>query len=318
MGQDEFQIFLEISRYVLVNRAKPRHHRWKGAGTMTVMQTPEVRAVSGPRLETAAAAVMRDLREACADLVERTPGRPARAIDLERALGVSKKLAWQVFRIAKSENVGEIGNVPSPASVRTLLAAGRKRGVPARGWERAGAAFEGFERFASTQADDRASLVTLVTGTPSAPGDPHALAARKAAFRGNASIWGAKVEVLARTVIYYPQSAPGTATDVSLVIGDMGLQRLRESEPLNMVRCLRTGDIPEQGGGGAPGELVADAGEGTIDHGLGLLREYCTHPLPRMVPRASVLGGVETELVIAAGRSGAVTIYSEQFRESAE
>jgi hypothetical protein len=37
-----------------------------------------------------------------------------------------------------------------------------------------------------------------------------------------------------------------------------------------------------------------------------------------MVARESVLGGVETELLIPAGRSGAVTIYSQQHRENAE
>jgi hypothetical protein len=215
----------------------------------------------------------------------------------------------------KSQSVGEIGNVPSAASVRMLVSAARKRGVPVRVLERVSSAFDAFEKFARTQADDRASLVTLVSGSAASPGDAHALSARKAAFRGNAHIWGAKVELMVRTALFFPQAGPAPREDLAMVLGDIGLQRLRESEPLNMVRWFRTGDSPgDQPGVPWPGQgATAPAG----DRGVTLLPEFSSRPLPRMVARESVLGGVETELVIPAGRPGAVTIYSEQYRENA-
>ncbi|MEX2219823.1 MAG: hypothetical protein WD749_13815 [Phycisphaerales bacterium] len=270
-----------------------------------------------PRLSEAAAGVLHDLRAALDDLIARAPGRPEKAVDLERALGVSKKLAWQVFRIVRSEDLSEIANIPSPASARTLLAAARKHGVPARLRDRAAAAFARFDRFAADQADDRAGLVTLLSGAAAPARDSYEINIRKAAFRANAHIWGAKVELMARTVIHHAKPRPLRSEDVALIIGDIGLQRLREGEPLGMVRYLRTGDTPRHH---ADHPIPTDRPEGPhpVDHGVGLLHEFCTHPLPRIVQKESVLGGFETELVMPAGRSGAATIFSEQFRENAE
>lgn len=278
---------------------------------MSRMKSLEV--ATAPRLEAEASVVMEDLRKALGELLERSPGRPGRAIELERGLGISKKLAWQVIRIAKSETLGEIANVPSRASVRTLTAAARKHGVPGRVLDRVATAFEAFDKFAESRADDRASLVTMLGGTTSLPGDSYEVNVRKAAFKANAHIWGNKVEKMIRAVAFHPTPSRPDLEDVALVIGDIGLQRLREGGALNMVRWFRTADTPNQ-----PEAMPGLDLSSLVDRGVNLLPEFCTHPLPRMVPTPSVLGGIETELVIPTGRSGAVTVYSEQLREKSE
>lgn len=266
-----------------------------------------------PRLEAAAAAVMQELRASLAELLGRLPGRLARAVDVERALSINKKLAWQVFRIVNSEALGDIANVPSAAAAGTLLAAARKRKVPPAVLERISRALERFEEFALAQADDRAGLVTLVSGLSAGPSDAYEINVRKAAFRANAHLWGTKVEMQVRTAISFPKPAPAQVEDVALVIADLGLQRLRESDSLSMVRWFRTGDSPNNELAGAPPGVPTPK-----QHAVDLMHEFCTHPLPQMVPKTSVLGGVETELVIPTGRAGAVTIYSSQLHENAE
>lgn len=290
---------------------------WGVSGTIRLMPKPVAVPVPAPALEAAAEAVMRDLRDALAALQAKLPGRVTRPVDVERALAINKKLAWQVFRIAHAQTLADIANVPTAASLRTLLAAGRKKRISAEVLERIEKAFQRFEDFAASQADDRAGLVTLLSGLAAGPGEAYEIGVRKAAFRANAHLWGTKVEMQTRTVVSFPRPAPAQSEDVALLLADIGLQRLRESDPLSMVRWFRTGDSPMNlvdggagGGAGAPAPRV--------EHQVDLLEEFCTRPLPRMVPRASVLSGVETELVIPAGRAGAVTIYSSQVHENAE
>lgn len=260
---------------------------------------------------------MQDLRQALADVLGCVPGRHQRAVDVERALGLNKKLAWQVFRILNSETLSDIANVPSAASARTLMAAASERGVPAGVLKRVARAFERFDEFATTQAEDRAGLVTLVSRLGSTPNDAYELNIRKNAFRAMSHLWGAKCQMAVRSEIAFRNRRFPQARDVAAVSAEIGLQRMRENEPLGIVRYLGTDYTP-----GAKAETPApppkQMAAAMVDHGVDLLHEFCTQPLPRMEPKPSVWGGTETELIFPAGRLGALTIYSSHLRECAE
>ena len=278
---------------------------------------PDVKSRRPPlSLESQAAEVVGQVRESLRVLLDELPGPVLQAVDLQRALDLDKKLAWQVFRVARSTGLAEVANIPPRSSIRRLVQAARKHRVQKPLLDRISAAFTHFEEFTVQQAGDREGLHSLLSGTSSGKNDQYEAKIRRALFRANAHIWGAQVRTQVRTVIWLPRPDQ-RVEDVVLVMGDIGMQRLRESEPLSIVRWIRTHDSP---GNSVTGDSTAPRVQTgpSVDKGVGLLREFCSDPLPEMVPKQSVLGGVETELVIPAGRAGAVSIYSRQMMENGE
>jgi hypothetical protein len=285
--------------------------------TIQLMHGGKAIEVAAPSFELAAGAVMAELQASLGELLRSLPGQVRRAVDVERSLHLDKKLAWQVFRLATTQGLTEATNVPALPSVRRLLEAARRRKLTREVIDRVAQAFDRFEELVVHFAGDREGLNALLSGTSSGKNDQYELKIRKALFRSNAHVWGTQVQTQVRTVIWYPR--PGeNHEDVALIMGDIGMQRLRENEPLSLVRWIRTHDSPhnEVVGGGELEPRVQTGPSG--DKGVRLLHEFCSDPLPQMVPRQSVLGGVETELVIPAGRAGAVTIYSRQVMENGE
>jgi hypothetical protein len=246
--------------------------------------------------------------------LDELPGPVLQAVDLQRALSLDKKLAWQVFRIAHSSGLTEVANIPPRSSVRRLVQAARKHRVAKPLLDRISTAFTHFEEFTVEQAGDREGLHSLLSGTSSGKNEQYESKIRRTLFRANAHVWGTMVHTQVRSVIWFPRPEAATE-DVALIMGDIGMQRLRESDPLSIVRWIRTHDSPRN-------QVVEDAQRvqtgPSIDRGVGLIPEFCSDPLPQMVPKQSVLGGVETELVIPPGRAGAVTIYSRQMMENGE
>jgi hypothetical protein len=278
------------------------------------MQSTRPVEVPAASFRTAAETVVSELQASLSALFAALPGSIRRAVDVERSLGLDKKLAWQLFRLVNSTALTDASNVPGLPSIRRLVEAAKRRKVPKEVIDRVSAAFERFEEFAVQHAGDRDGLTSLLSGISSEKNDQYEVKVRRALFRSNAHVWGTQSEMQVRTAISMPKPPPHQVEDVALIMGDIGLQRMRESEPLTMVRWARTGDSPRN----RSAEDAANPTAPLVDHGVGLLHEFCTHPLPAMLPKESVLGGVETELVIPTGRAGAVTIYSMQIHENAE
>src|SRR5262245_60755168 len=222
--------------------------------------------VPAPSFEAAAAAVMTELQTSLSELLSSLQGTIRRAVDLERSLHLDKKLAWQVFRLANTTSLVEAVNVPAPPSVRRLIDAARRRKVPRETVDRVAAAFERFEELVVHHAGDREGLNTLLSSTSSGKNDQYEAKVRRSLFRANAFIWGSQVQTQIRTVIWHPR--PDAAfEDVALIMGDIGMQRLRESEPLSIVRWIRTHDSPGNEVVNAPGGVAGDRHEPRVQTG---------------------------------------------------
>src|SRR5688572_8757273 len=98
---------------------------------------------------------MAELQQALGDLVAGLPEPIERAVDLENALRVDKKLGWQVFRIVRSSSLAEVANVPSRRSASRFLSAAKARGLPSATIENVRAAFRRFDEFAAEHGGDR-------------------------------------------------------------------------------------------------------------------------------------------------------------------
>jgi hypothetical protein len=282
---------------------------------MTVVGSakPEQTAAS---FEQATGAVVGEMRSALAELVAALPGPVSRAVDLERQLEVDKKLAWRVFRLVNSSGLSEAAQVPGRPAVRRLLAAAESCGAPASVIGRIAAASERFERFASMHGETREEVISLMVrlaGAGGQAGDSYELKARKAFFRGAAHLWGVQARMQVRTMIHeVPEAiAEGTfAYRAVLVAGDIGMQRRDPTRPL-----VVSANLTARAGPGDEGDDGEHAAEGQPG-GAELLPEYCSQPLPQMVPHppgaAESGGGAgETELVFpVSGRVGAVTLYT--------
>jgi hypothetical protein len=250
---------------------------------------------------------MSDLHQALTELVAGLPGPVHRAVDLERALGLDKKLAWQVFRLARSTHpLAEVRNIPARSSIRRLLQAARRRRAPKAVIDRLDVAFAKFDRFMLMHAPDREGLVSMLSGLGGASDDQFKLKVRKSLFRSAAHFWGIHARMLIRTSIFHGKPGPGYVEDSALIQATVGLERLRANQPADFLMMMRTKTDPIIPGG--PASVP-------VRHPPELLREFCTGPLPQFSPHPEGSRQGESKLRLPPGRTGAATLYSMQLHE---
>jgi hypothetical protein len=262
--------------------------------------------VEAPSFEEFVSEVLRELQGALAKVVRELPGKNGRAVDLQRTLGVDKKLGWQLFTFVTAPRaLSEIENVPGSPSMRRVLAVAAKLKVARATIDGASRAYERFEALVAEHGGDRSELISLANGL--APGgDPqHELRVRKSLFRGLAHVWGVQAATIVRTAVVHPSATPGS-DDVLVVVGYVGLQRLRHGAPLAISASL--GAMSSPAAAGAPA-VTPGAAIGAVE----VLPEFSSRPMPEMVSRMDAVGDLETELVFpVSGRPGAVTLYTAQ------
>lgn len=274
--------------------------------------------------EEASGSMLRELQGALGAMVSRLPGKNARAVDLQRALGIDKKLGWQLFTfVSAAHPLEEIANVPSAASMRRIIQAAARRKVPASVTQGAATAFERFEAFVVENGADRSELVSLARGL-SADIDPqHELKIRRDLFRGTAHVWGVQVGTVVRTGVIHPSTAGrGGSEDALVVVGYIGLQRLRRGAPVAIAASIGVHNEPAEGtsGGGAREGtgIGASTPAGHRINAMKVLEEYSSRPLPDMLARADSDGSIETELMFPpSGRAGAISLFTAQHIASA-
>jgi hypothetical protein len=274
---------------------------------MNVMARGDAVQVPIVPFEEAVGKVIEDLQGAVRELTRSLPESIRRAVDLERALRIERKLAWQIFRLSRAAGLAESTNIPSLASALRVCDAARARGVPEPVLEQFKRAFERLENFAIEQCGDRAGLLSMISGLTHGQSENMDLRIRKSLFRGNAHSWGLQADVQVRSLIYEP-SGPADETLQSIIVsGNLGLQSLRRNEPLTISSWYTTSPLDNKG---VPG---ADPAEPAPRPQFELLREFCSTNLPAVTHVPTGSGSVETEMIIpAAGRAGAVTIYLTQ------
>jgi hypothetical protein len=267
---------------------------------------------------------LEELQGALGDVVAKLPDSVGRAVELQRSLGLDNRLGWKLYRfVTTSDPLVEIPNIPGEPSMRRILSAASKRGVPKTVTERAAAAFERFEEFVADHGGDRDEIISLANGLSPAGGNDqqHELKVRKSAFKSLSHLWGIKAETTVLSAVVHGGSSADPVLDHLVVRGYIGLQRLRHGVPLTFgIGVLNhpkkgTGSATDARDIGAPPSPLSK--EGAIGE-LHLLKEFSSHPLPQMRQRPEVNGRVDTDVVFPpSGRAGAVTLYTSQFAAGA-
>lgn len=280
---------------------KPNRRRRFGAGQGAIMslmaegedvQTPRV---FGQSLD----AILGALRSALLHMLAELPQPVQRAVEIERALGLDKRLAWQIHQLTQGDDARRVAHIPARSSMRRLAEAATTRGVSVTTVAEVEKAYAGYEEFVDRHAGDRQSLISLVSGMPTGKDEQHEEAVREALYRAQAHFWGLKLRLMVRTEVFlHPPAETGRTQDTVHVSGSIGLEQFR-AEGKSICTFWTRGDTKD---GKAPGVRPEVPFE--------LLTQFCSRPLPDIRSRVLADGATETEIRIPAiGRTGAATIY---------
>lgn len=116
----------------------------------------------------------------------------------------TKKLAWQIFRIAAATSpITEVRNIPASSSIRRLKECARRKKLDKVIIDELATAYEQFEAFASVHAGTREGLISMLSGISEQKNDAFEVKVRKGLFKGNAHVWGMQADL---------SSAPASST----------------------------------------------------------------------------------------------------------
>lgn len=251
--------------------------------------------------EEQAAEVVQALREAFLGLITSLPGQVRRPADLERTLGLSRTLAWQVHRMATSPDAFKAASqMPGTAAVRQVIGAADAVGVPQDRLAAVTDAMERFRALGASHAGERAALSSMLKSVAGHESEGIDLALRRRALRVNSQCWGYQVKTFVGCGLYHPSDVPGHF-DMIAVRGLHEIRRLRSGARFRF-GIQRMADGNATHGDRATGR--ADAPPRPK-----LLTQFCTKPCPELI--SHVEGDfVHTYLRDAPlGKAGLQSIY---------
>ncbi len=192
---------------------------------------------SHPDFQSGLRDVLGGLRLATASLIEAAPKKVSRPTDLQRLLNVRASLAWQVHRLASSEDtLAAVVHVPYTESMTKVLAAARAAKFPVRKIERVAQAFEVFEKFVAQHAESRPAFEAMVAGLDESSIAQVDLKTRRAAFRANAHLWGFQATTVYLCGIYGVVPVGDGPVQSYSIRGSFNLRCLRQVRPVPVCR----------------------------------------------------------------------------------
>jgi hypothetical protein len=232
-----------------------------------------------PRFDEEYARALRGLRSALEVLVRSAGGDPAKPQELARRFGLNKNLAWKASRLVGAEEPAAalrfLPGVSGMAILRQRLEVAGE--VPLADFDRA---WTRFNAMLARHAGDRTTLEMMVTGSVGEGPDPTALIqARRQAFLGNAAVFGVQTRVQHVVFAVAPSPEDPSRADLMLVMGLVDFRRTRP-EARWLLSTLQN-FYAEDGTRALPDyRFLEPPGEDT--HGVPLLREFCSQPLPQV------------------------------------
>lgn len=232
--------------------------------------------------------------------------------DAQRALGLGKVLAWQVFRLSNAENpLTAAPFVPRSEALGKILAAASQNGVAEPVIHKVEAACAAFEVVVREHAGSRSAFESMIETLdgPKSGEKLRSLRDRRAAFRASSNLWGISAYAKVTCAICFP-TADGQSYDLLQVWGSVGVRQLRAGVNLHLstVSFVLPDSIAASKNVTAESEEMLGA---PIDpQAVGLLDQFCTHPLPRLFARDAGNGRVRVGLELQGiGRSSAINYF---------
>jgi hypothetical protein len=257
--------------------------------------------------EAAVVELVHGVRDAFARIIEYRCNGAKVVTALCEAFGIHRKLAWQVTKVAYSDDPFVAArHVPAGRSLAAWLDAASSAGVPRALVDAGRHAALRFDELASAHAASRAEFEMLLESCAGRSGaeDPEAHARwREQSFRGNSFVWGAHCRVLMAMMVLTPSDDVDGFFHCVQVRGLMGYRQTRAGVRWVVNQGVVTDDRANATSGVRRVPLDPDAAHS--HGGVPVLPAYCSNPMPRLNRRVMAEGVVLDEFVAAGvGQSG--------------
>jgi hypothetical protein len=277
---------------------------------------------TAPSFEGEALGVLQEQRSALAEVLEQLRPPIERPTELNRLLGLNHKLSWRLFKAARSRDDRALATfLPGRRSMDRFLEAAATHGVPLETIVRARQAFERFEgtvkRHGGGSRDAFETMVADLEGfDDQVPTAGVQLRHKRAMFRAASMLFARQAKVTFGALIVHPSAEAGLV-DTASVKGMAGLHRTRRDVPLHtMVHHLR---LRQAGDPVQHGVLEAIDPRESAPEAVGLLRDFCSQPLPEFKVESAVNGVTSLEMVSQSiGTSSEVTFFMGHICRGAE
>ena len=243
-----------------------------------------------------------------AEVVGAVSGEIGTAVELERTLKLDKRLSWRIFRITRATEPLSVGaHIPGRASIKKFMNAAARRGASPTMIESVEAVYRDFEQLVKTHAGDRSSFDSLVSAFDRDAAQQMDLQQRRAAFRAESHILGIQAHTQLNCSILHPSTNP-EKDDLISIRGIIGLLQTRRHRRwvISRSRVRPNNDVSQQAYAESARQALDSKAE--AKHGVELLSEFCSRPLPQIRSFTTKDRHVNTELVLeAVGKDSAVT-----------
>ncbi|TVQ64077.1 MAG: hypothetical protein EA378_00195 [Phycisphaerales bacterium] len=159
--------------------------------------------------------------------------------ELTRALGLDKKLAWQISNLlSERDPLRSARFIPGPQPLKRFCEAARARGVAPEVITQAQSDIRDFQRFVTRHLGDEETFEEIVACHRGSGDDSVSVRMRKQLFQANSSLLRGRAHAIVRTAVFTLDEA-GTGISFAIVRGLVGLLRYSDGRPwrLSSVRA---------------------------------------------------------------------------------
>ncbi|MFG0293724.1 MAG: hypothetical protein ACF8MJ_11325 [Phycisphaerales bacterium JB050] len=251
-------------------------------------------------------------RDAYSKIIEhKCPGSKAVSAVAD-TLGIHRKLAWQLIKVAYSEDPFVAAkHMPSTRSVEALSKAAKRQGVDDSLVRAIHGANARFQSLISTHAADKAEFDMLVDSHCSDGEHQDDERWRQHSYEGNSFTWGAHCKTLLAMCIMVPSLERERHFHMVQVRGLMGFRQTRPGVRWVVNQSVAVDDEKRPESGMRREALDPVAAE--AHNGVPVLPEYCSDPVPELGRTPTPDGMMQDEFV-----SGQVGLQGERTLVTAE
>ncbi|MGD8452595.1 MAG: hypothetical protein PVJ57_12315 [Phycisphaerae bacterium] len=225
-------------------------------------------------------------------LIRSIPGVTSRPKDLERTLGISASLAWQIHKFANADDpLAEIRVLPGQVAIERFLRAAAKRGAPESTIAQVRTALGDIEELVSQYAANRKEFESLLSGLSRDGGEAVDLKNRLATFAGQSHLLGFRADTIVSCFVYAPSRVDPSSLDAATMRTITGIRRFRYDTSIVVaeVRAVHDDGMPFES---QPEPLVEET-SGSYE---GLIPQFCSQPLPVLKRVSTVVEKANVEV----------------------
>lgn len=254
-----------------------------------------------------ATAVMADIRDLFAQVIESRCGPGTGLAEICEGFGVHRKLAWQLAKVAYGDDPFFAARyMPSHKGIESWVRSAAERGVDASLLAGVLEASTKFESLVETHAGSRVAMDMMLESCVAEPSEDIDTRWRQRAFEGNAYVWGVQARTMLGCSILAPSTSKRGWFDMAQTRSLIDLRRTRPDTRW----LIGQSTVRREGVGADPSTREPlDAHTARKANGVPVLESFTTDPLPSLERRDADDGVVLDELLPGEiGQSGQVTI----------